>query len=361
MEKIPNEILLKIFSYLEIQDLGRCAKVSKKFHEIAYEKVLWQKLAVNLAGKRVPVEFLQHIMKHGIAYLNLDYVEIHGHPGHFLQQNSLKYLILGGSNAFLSQRIVKNDLMASCTQLEKLSCTYISENELDDVLKCIVQNGKSLKCLKISVTERIEFFDKRATRFSTAISSCKKLDKLWINFGIKYNILDLMKNLPQDLKKLCFGWLDIREIKVLVVTCSKLEDLFLNISCCDRSKCHHFEQVISIIAESSLSDTLVNLSLRMKWNKEVRSNEKFVAKCLKLGQMRKLKKIEIIGFQVLHLEIPIFETEKDALRKKLPDLTIVENRRQEDFLIPADPYAKHDSKSGFWEISCNQPSMSLKM
>ena len=95
MEKIPNEILLKIFSYLEVQDLGRCATVCKEFHEIAYDRGLWQKLPINLAGKRVPVEFVQHIMKHGAGYLNLDNAEIFGNPLHFAQQNSLKYLILG--------------------------------------------------------------------------------------------------------------------------------------------------------------------------------------------------------------------------------------------------------------------------
>ena len=41
-KKIPNEIWLKIFSYLEVQDLNRCAYVSKQFQEIAYEKALWQ-------------------------------------------------------------------------------------------------------------------------------------------------------------------------------------------------------------------------------------------------------------------------------------------------------------------------------
>ena len=97
MEKIPNEILLKIFSYLEVQDLGKCASVCKKFHEIAYERRLWQRLSVNLYGKQVPVEFLQHIMKHGIAYINLDCAGISGDLLYFAQQNSLKYLILNFS------------------------------------------------------------------------------------------------------------------------------------------------------------------------------------------------------------------------------------------------------------------------
>ena len=116
MEKLPNEILLKILSYLEFQDLSRCARVSKRFHEIAYERELWQKLPVNLTEKQVPVEFVQHIMKHGIAYINLDYAGIIGDSLHFAQQNSLKYLILNFTLPELqSEREVKKNLLASCT------------------------------------------------------------------------------------------------------------------------------------------------------------------------------------------------------------------------------------------------------
>ena len=51
MDKMPDEILMKIFSYLEVQDLGRCAMVSKRFHEMAYERRLWHKLPINLFNK----------------------------------------------------------------------------------------------------------------------------------------------------------------------------------------------------------------------------------------------------------------------------------------------------------------------
>ena len=36
----------------------------------------------------------------------------------------------------------------------------------------------------------------------------------------------------------------------------------------------------------------------------------------------------------------------DMLRKNLPHVTIVVERQQENFFIPADPYAKHDLASG---------------
>ena len=74
METLPNEIWLKVFSYLGVKDLNRCAAVSKfqKFQKFAYEKALWQKLPINLAAKQVPAEFIQQIVERGTSYLNLD-------------------------------------------------------------------------------------------------------------------------------------------------------------------------------------------------------------------------------------------------------------------------------------------------
>ena len=135
----------------------------------------------------------------------------------------------------------------------------------------------------------------------------------------------------------------IKDIKVLVARCSKLEDLFLDIHCCTDDICHHFDEVISIIVGSPLSDTLVNLSLKMAWYNV--HNEKFRAKCLELGQMKKLKKVEITAVEEVNGE--------EILRKHLPHLTIAENREQENLVLPAHPYAKHNKSSGFWEISCN--------
>ena len=146
--------------------------------------------------------------------------------------------------------------------------------------------------------------------------------------------------------------LKIEELKVLVAKCSKIEDLFIKIDCCyeEYEFCHQLAEVVSIIVGSQLSDTLVNLSL-VKACFNVRHQE-FGAKCLELGQMKKLKKVEIFAHDREETE----EEFKDILREYHPDLTIVESRKQENFYIPADPYAKHDKSSGFWEIGCNRLS-----
>ena len=52
MDNISDEILLKIFSFLDIEDLIRCTQVSKRFYRIANDSYLWS--AVNVSGKAVP-------------------------------------------------------------------------------------------------------------------------------------------------------------------------------------------------------------------------------------------------------------------------------------------------------------------
>ena len=92
--------------------------------------------------------------------------------------------------------------------------------------------------------------------------------------------MDFMKNLPPNLKKLHLDSVKIKELKVLVTTCRKLEDLFIkHITCCRDSTCHHFNEVITIIVGSPLSETLVNLSLGPT---VINVDEQFDAQCLEL-------------------------------------------------------------------------------
>ena len=341
METLPDEMWLMVFSYLEVQDLGRCASVSKQFQKIAYEKALWQKLPINLEGKsyimKIPVEFIQYILKRGTAYLNLSTVEILGDQLLLDQPNSLKYLNYQQPYDVVYNN--KNNLLTFCTQLEKLAC-YISKFDNNDISQCIKQNIESLKCLQIHCCDMDE---KDTIKLVAAINDCKQLEELSF-FGayhfFKNNIL--LKNLPGNLKKLYLNnTLKIEDLKVVVAKCRTLEDLFCSIDCCRNSTCHHLDQAISIIVGSPLSDTLVNLSLK-KLIGDFQVHEQFHAKCLELGQMKKLKKIEIKIKGTEQKKV------KDLLRKNLPHLTIVEDRKKDNFLTPADP-----GPQGLWEKSCN--------
>merc|ERR1719500_537129 len=74
IELLPNEILVKIFSYLTIKELYKCSHVSKKFRQISHDKSFWK--SVNLYKQRISSQFLAQILRLGTEYLNLQEVTI---------------------------------------------------------------------------------------------------------------------------------------------------------------------------------------------------------------------------------------------------------------------------------------------
>ena len=384
METLPDEILLKIFSYFEVQDLIGCAAVSKRFQKIAYEKSLWQKLPIpNLRLKRVPAEFFQKAVERGISSLNLDCLEIIEPPEitnteklqelhklrlclessnaseevlnavsilekfftkekmHFAQPNCVRYLKLGFlsyQNKGKEVKEMKKSLLSSCTQLEKFEC-HFDASEVDDISQCIRQNSESLKCVEINCCMyKVGPNDMSFLKLATAISKCKQSEKLSLSLGSPSNY-NLCQYLPQNLRKLNLGdrCLKFDDLKILVERCSKLEELFFEITLCclpftfdfyHQAKgypCRHFDKAISIIAGSSLCRTLVHLEMRMDM---IHVHKQFDATILKLGQMKKLKTIELSDSFFEDSPVP---KAYQIIKKLLPHLIISENP-EPDFL-----------------------------
>jgi hypothetical protein len=73
-EEFPNELLLKIFSFLEIVDLIKCSQTSKRIRVICYDDSLWQK--INLSKKKVTTEFLQKVIDSGCKCLSLNEAKV---------------------------------------------------------------------------------------------------------------------------------------------------------------------------------------------------------------------------------------------------------------------------------------------
>ena len=46
IELLSKDVLLKIFGYLSIRELGKCAQVSRLFCKIAYNSTLWESVMV---------------------------------------------------------------------------------------------------------------------------------------------------------------------------------------------------------------------------------------------------------------------------------------------------------------------------
>ena len=91
LERFPDEVLLKILSFLDLADVLKCAQTSKRIRSICQDESLWQNL--NLTEKLVPTSFLEKAIVNGCRFLNLGDAEVIGDLK--LENNSkLKYLNL---------------------------------------------------------------------------------------------------------------------------------------------------------------------------------------------------------------------------------------------------------------------------
>ena len=116
LEDLPNELLLKILSYLNIASLINCGLICKRIRFISHDVSLWQK--VNLCEMIVPVGFIEMILNQKCQYLSLYRAKMEGTSNMRIKSNELKYLDLSacdGNESFLEE------ILESCSSLEKLS------------------------------------------------------------------------------------------------------------------------------------------------------------------------------------------------------------------------------------------------
>jgi hypothetical protein len=162
--RLPNELILTIFTHLTIKDLGRCAQVSKKNYTIAYDKILWTKL---LVSSRLPPNsfmlpwgtppppimpnwLLVQALSSGVRYLGLSNLRfISTSQPDFPTTNQVEYLALRGID--MDENNFRK-LISSCHNLKKL---FVNGNpyetwKFDDLLKGIIQNSNKLKVLDLS-------------------------------------------------------------------------------------------------------------------------------------------------------------------------------------------------------------------
>ena len=75
-EDLPDEVLLNIFSFLDIKGVLQCGQVSKRLKAISNDQCLWLKL--NLHGQEVPYGIIEKSIQNGCEYLNLGLSCVHG-------------------------------------------------------------------------------------------------------------------------------------------------------------------------------------------------------------------------------------------------------------------------------------------
>ena len=139
LEELPSELLLKIFSFLDITNLLKCSQTSKRIRSICYDDSLWQK--INLRKMTVPTEFLQKVIGYGCKSLNLSKANLVG-TLRLENESQLTNLDLLGCSATSH---VFEVLLKSCTNLQKLQFTNTINVDYQKVLQLkLMPNLKSL-------------------------------------------------------------------------------------------------------------------------------------------------------------------------------------------------------------------------
>ena len=230
-EDLPDEILLNIFSFLNLKGVLQCGQVSKRLRAISNDQCLWLKL--NLHGQEVPYGVIEKAIQNGCEYLNLGYSCVYGGKKSEVPWK-LKYLEISRDEWAPD---VPKGVIENCHFLQKLAVDNftLDSNEIEQ----ICQNGKTLMILSlegcnIDFRQRTELVEKLFTK-------CPQLTELNVRKGIvggifsNSNLLDqhvcaLVENLTPGILKLNLASQEVTDehVHTLVSRCIKLTELDLS-------------------------------------------------------------------------------------------------------------------------------------
>ena len=165
---LPDELILKVFSYTETVDLLKCGQVSKKIRTISNDNSLFQ--TVNLSNKYLKCDLLATVLNKGCKSLNLSDSSILGNLS-LIQNSQLRELDL--SNCKLTRYEVYEELLASCHSLQILSLKGLPLTPR--MVTSICQNSQTLQVLNLYYSCLEEDW------FEEVIKNCQEMEQIkWL-------------------------------------------------------------------------------------------------------------------------------------------------------------------------------------
>ena len=152
LQDLPNEIITKVLSYLELRDLFLFGFLSTRTRAVSREKILWQKLAIH--NKTLKTEFLKFMLRHGCKFLELIDVQLKGSL--YLRETS------GLQELSLERCAIKDqvwqEFLGSCHSLTKLTLRGIDVSDVNtkNMKKFVLQNSKTLQVLDLATSKRLD-------------------------------------------------------------------------------------------------------------------------------------------------------------------------------------------------------------
>ena len=344
-DKLPDEIMLKIFSFLSLESLGNCNQVSHRMKRIAEDTSLWEK--VEAEGKVIPAGFVEKIVKCKVKAISFRYCEVLATNSNLLQEYNLdlKYMDItncDGNDNFLSE------LVKCSKSLEYLN---INDSRSNLVFECIEKiaypNNLKVLCLN-EVKLHFESIKK-------IIDKCTELTDIDISDAglTQQSITYICTNLTPNTLKIDLSCNEVTDehIQCLVERCRNMKHLDLSAT---NVTCRSVHRIVTV-----LSHSLVTLALPDSIGIEIGLPSKICMEKLKTIfylTMTNLKSLFIdcsdlpIGYlYLLHEEGKIF----GILAKLFPKLRILGSSVYKvQYRVPnPDPYYDFYMQT-FKEVTC---------
>ena len=334
LEDLPDEIILKIFSLLDIKEILKCGQVSQRIRAISNDESLW--LQLNLGYGDIPYRFLEKAFENGCIYLSLDCAHLNGVVNSKIPLN-LKYLVLSQDsniNARTKKTTLKvpKGLFKNCHSLQKLAMENLILDFED--IKQIGKNGQTLTILDLGIIN-LEKSWRQGKELKELFKSCVVLEELKLHiFNHHSKLFNAVANnlTPNILKVNLSGNKKIKDehIKILIKRCTKITEL--NLSYCESITNNSLKSIATHLNSSleklDVTHTRIDSNALLK----LRSVETLKVLCFGYPYDRDLQGIS-------------WEDTKN-LKKNLPQVRI-----NEDYFYFASPVEPGDDYFfGFWEI-----------
>ena len=271
LEDLPDELILKVFSFLGTRGLICMGQMSNRIRAISHDEQLWQKInlyrepskdllmgefmgmtfsnsetGITASGpqispalqriEEIPAGFLKIAISNGCKYLSLYPHEIDGKL-ELNQVSSLIYLKLHKPNSsvdfinYYKIVIAMEELLTSCVSLQKLSMNYLTLS-LDMVKIISNQIGKTLQVLDLSSCKIAESWEIKLEPVQIILRNCINLKEVNLDNTIlsKEAIQCLVENIAPSIQILSLNYVisvNDEYIRILVNRCKELKTLNL--------------------------------------------------------------------------------------------------------------------------------------
>uniref|UniRef100_A0A3Q1FF10 S-phase kinase-associated protein 2 n=1 Tax=Acanthochromis polyacanthus TaxID=80966 RepID=A0A3Q1FF10_9TELE len=220
-DSLPDELLLRIFSCLHLQDLLRISVVCQRWHRLVFDESLWY--SVDLAGLTHMGPALQQVLKTGVRRLRCPRAFVE--ELHFTATDPLQIVQMDLSSSIIPTTALES-IICHCRLLEYLSLEGL---QLSDNIICSLAKNPNLLQLNLSGCSAFT-----APVVADMLKSCSSIEQLnisWCSFNNDH-VKSVANNLSPSVTHLNLSGyresLTLDDVKVLVERCPHIETLDLS-------------------------------------------------------------------------------------------------------------------------------------